>query len=147
MAPRIAAVSDDLSTDFTDAARVAVEAGLDGLAVRHVGGAGVLDLDLDTVSAIRRTADAYGLAIPAVTTPIGRDLPLDADPARPAELLHRALVRAEVLGTPLVRVFAFWMPDRDAVATWASVRRTSGSRGPPTSSRRTSRRPGGPASR
>ena len=35
MGPRLAAISDDLSSDFGDAARLAAELGLSGLAVRQ----------------------------------------------------------------------------------------------------------------
>ena len=119
MAYRIAAISDDLSTDFADAARVAEAAGLAGLAVRNVGGINVRDLGLDQLDAIRSIADAHGLQISAVSSPLGRDSYLDDDAALDRALLERMVDVAHVLGAPLVRVFATWLPGKDALPEWA----------------------------
>ena len=118
MGLRLAAISDDLSSDFGDAARLAAELGLSGLAVRHVGGRNISELDRGAVTAVRRTADQYGLDISAVSSPLGRGLSVDADPAPALGLLDRMIAYADVLGTNLVRFFACWIPGKDAVQDW-----------------------------
>jgi sugar phosphate isomerase/epimerase len=118
MRPRLAAVSDDLSSEFSGAARVAAGLGLEGLAVRHVGGRNIADLDRTTVLGVRRTADQYGLDIVAASSPLGRGLALDADPGAAMVLLDTMLRYADVLQTNLVRFFACWIADKVAVQDW-----------------------------
>jgi sugar phosphate isomerase/epimerase len=114
----MAAISDDLCSEFEGAARVAADAGLDGLGVRHVGGTSVRDLSLDDVRGIRRIADAHGLAVAAVTSPFGRDLHLHSDDGPAVEMLDRMIGCADVLGAPLIRVFAPWIAGKDALPEW-----------------------------
>jgi sugar phosphate isomerase/epimerase len=118
VASRLAAISDDLSTDFADAARLAAEVGLDGLGVRHVGGINVRDLDDSTLAGIRETADAHGIAISAVSSPLGRDLYLGDQDAPALALLDRMIEAADVLECRLIRVFATWLPGKDALPEW-----------------------------
>lgn len=118
MAVRIAAVSDDLSSDFAEAADIAVGAGLAGLAVRHVGGVNVRDLDDDEVRLVRRSADDRGLAVEAVSSPLGRDVSLDDPDDATVALLDRMIRLADLLGTPLVRVFAPWIHGKDPLPEW-----------------------------
>jgi sugar phosphate isomerase/epimerase len=115
---RMAAISDDLSSDFARAARVAADAGLDGLGVRHVNGTSIAALPLDAVRDVRRTADAHGLAISAVSSPFGRGLHLGSDDGPALALLDRMVAYADVLGTPLVRVFAPWIAGKDPLPQW-----------------------------
>jgi sugar phosphate isomerase/epimerase len=118
MSPRLAAISDDLSTDFGDAARLAAELGLSGLAVRHVGGRNISELDRSAVATVRRTADQHGLDISAVSSPLGRGLSLDDEPSQAGALLDQMIAYADVLGTNLVRFFACWIPGKEAVGDW-----------------------------
>jgi sugar phosphate isomerase/epimerase len=118
VASRLAAISDDLSSDFADAARLAADLGLDGLGVRHVGGVNVRDLDDDTLRATRATAEAHHLAISAVSSPLGRDLYLGADTSPALALLDRMIQASDLLGSSLVRVFATWLPGKDALPEW-----------------------------
>ena len=118
MGPRLAAISDDLSSDFGDAARLAAELGLSGLAVRHVGGRNISELDRSAVVAVRRAADEHGLDISAVSSPLGRGLSLDDDPTPALALLDRMIAFADVLGTNLVRFFACWIPGKEPVEDW-----------------------------
>ena len=118
MRPRLAAISDDLSSDFADAARLAAALELDGLGVRHVGGRNIRDLDRSEIAAVRRTADRHGLGISAVSSPLGRNLGLDADDAPALALLEQMIAYADVLGTDLIRFFACWIPGKEAVTDW-----------------------------
>jgi len=119
VAYRIGAISDDLCSEFDGAARVATRCGLDGLGVRHVGGTSIRDVDRDCVRRIKRCADSYGLVISAVSSPFGRDLYLGAEDAPAVAILDRMISYAEVLDTPLVRVFAPWIAGKDPLPEWS----------------------------
>jgi sugar phosphate isomerase/epimerase len=118
VASRLAAISDDLSSDFADAARLAADLGLDGLGVRHVRGVNVRELDDETLAGIRRIADAHSLSISAVSSPLGRDIHLEDDDGPALSLLDRMIEAAEILGCPLVRVFATWIAGKDPLPEW-----------------------------
>jgi sugar phosphate isomerase/epimerase len=118
VAVRLAAVSDDLSTDFLDAARCAAGLGLEGLAVRNIEGRGVLQLDRATLQGVRRIADDHALAIEAVTTQIGRGVAVGEALGTELPLLERAIVCADILGAPVIRIFARWLVGQDAVGEW-----------------------------
>ena len=97
---------------------MAAELGLNGLAVRHVGGRNISELDRSAIAAVRRTADQHGLDISAVSAPLGRGLSLDDDPAPAYALLDQMIAYADVLGTSLVRFFACWISGKEAVQDW-----------------------------
>ncbi|MFH5877307.1 sugar phosphate isomerase/epimerase family protein [Arthrobacter sp. NA-172] len=115
---RIAAISDDLSSDFLDAANLASNLGLDGLAVRHVDGLNVRDLTPDAVASVKRIAGERGLPIAALSSPFGRDLFLNDDDRPAQELLDRMIRYADILDTPLIRAFALWQPGKDSLSEW-----------------------------
>jgi sugar phosphate isomerase/epimerase len=116
--PRLAAISDDLSSDFADAARVAAELGLDGLGVRHVDGVNVRDLDHASLTGIRRTAGDHSLEISAISSPLGRGLFIESDATASLALLDRMIRASELLDCLLIRVFATWLPDQDPLPQW-----------------------------
>ncbi len=116
---KIAAISDDLNSDFSGAARVAADLGLDGLAVRHVNGTNVRNLGMDELRRIRHTADGHGLVISALSSPFGRNLHLDDDDEPARKLLEHFIRQADALGTPLLRIFAFWVRGKDPLPEWS----------------------------
>jgi sugar phosphate isomerase/epimerase len=117
---RLAAYSDDLHTDFAAAARLAAELGLDAVGVRNVWGRSISQLDEAEVRLVKRTADDHGLAVSVVGSPYGRGFYIDADDAqREAEALLARMIRcADILQTPLIRVFALWLPGQEPLAEW-----------------------------
>jgi sugar phosphate isomerase/epimerase len=117
---RLAAYSDDLHTDFAAAARLAVELGLDAIGVRNVWGRNVSQLDDAEVRLVKRTADDTGLAISVVGSPYGRGFYIDSDEAQhQAEALLARMARvADILETPLIRVFALWLPGQEPLSEW-----------------------------
>lgn len=124
--PRIAALSDDLSSDFRDAARLAVDLGIDGLAIRHVDGVRVEELSDKSLARVRDIAADSGLTIATLTSQFGRDFFVDeagrsegaVTDAAALEMLDRVLEAANLLGTPLVRCFAPWLRGRDGLGQW-----------------------------
>jgi sugar phosphate isomerase/epimerase len=117
---KLAAFSDDLVSDFSAAAELAVGLRLDGLAVRHVGGRNVRDLDDAEVRQVKRTADERGLAISAVGSPYGRGFFIDDDASSAAahRLLERMIRQADILDSPNIRVFTLWLRGQDPLERW-----------------------------
>jgi sugar phosphate isomerase/epimerase len=117
---RLAAFSDDLVSDFGRAAALAAELGLDGVAVRHVDGRNIKDLDQDEVRQVRRTADEHGLEISAVGSPYGREFFIDDDGAQAAaeRLLERMIRHADTLRARNIRIFTLWLPGQDPLERW-----------------------------
>src|SRR4051794_29311532 len=99
---------------------MAAEQGLDGLAIRAVGGRNVADLDDAELPAIRRAADDHGLQVASIGSQFGRGLYVgDEDSQRRAmQHLVRAIRAAEVCGTSLVRAFAAWLPGQEPLTEW-----------------------------
>lgn len=118
--PRIAAISDDLHSVFADAAAIAAEYSLDGLAVRNVRGVNVIALDDAEVRSIRSAAHRRDLVISAVTSQLGRDLLLDSDDADLGARFERLADIARSLDCSLIRVFATWIGGMDPVGTWSA---------------------------
>jgi sugar phosphate isomerase/epimerase len=117
---KVGAFSDDLVSDFEAAARLGAEAGLDGLAVRYVGGRNISDLEADEVRLIKRQAEAHGLEIASVGSPYGREFYIDDDDAQRAaeELLQKMISYAGLLGSRLIRVFTLWLPGQAELPEW-----------------------------
>lgn len=124
---KLGAFNDDLHTDIRHAAALAAERGLDGLAVRAVGGRNVADLDTAEVPAISRALAGQGLEVASIGSQFGRGLYVDDDTAQARATAHlqRAIRCAEICGTPLVRAFAGWLPGQEALTEWR--RRPDGS--------------------
>jgi sugar phosphate isomerase/epimerase len=117
---KLGAFNDDLHTQFVQAARMAAELNLDGLAVRAVAGRNIADLPEDEVRNIRRVADDHGLEIASIGSQFGRGFHFDDAEAGPRAEAHlgRALRYADICGTRLVRVFAGWLRGQEPLSEW-----------------------------
>jgi sugar phosphate isomerase/epimerase len=117
---KIGVFTDDLASEFPLACELAVQAGVDALAVRNVGGRNVVEADQDEVRGIASLAKASGLEIASVGSQFGREFYLDSDTdqQRAEAIVQRALGHAEILDTPLVRIFALWLPGQEPLAEW-----------------------------
>jgi sugar phosphate isomerase/epimerase len=107
---RASIISDEISQDLGAAIAVAVRHGFDGLEIRSVDGCPPHLLGDAAVRDIRRRLDDAGLAAsafcpPGLKSPIPRDA---AARAEAAEVVRRAVVQAELLGTAKVRIFSFY---------------------------------------
>lgn len=118
---KTAAFSDDLSSVFAQAAALAGRAGLDGLAVRNVGGRNIAAIGDREVAEVKRVADAHGLEISALGSQLGRNSFLEeANSAqKAAELLRPVIGHAAILGAANVRVFGPWLRGHDPLERWA----------------------------
>lgn|GEM_PF-2052106 len=121
MDSKISAFSDDLSSVFAQAAAVAAEAGVNGLALRNAGGRNVAALDSSEVAEIKRLADSHGLELSALASQVGRNsfLEDEGSAAKAAEQLRPIVDHASFLGTASIRVFGPWLHGKDALQRWA----------------------------
>ncbi|MCY1199395.1 Xylose isomerase-like TIM barrel [compost metagenome] len=121
MSYKTAAFSDDLSSVFAQAAELAAGAGLDGLAVRNVGGRNIATIGDREVAEVKRVADAHGLEISALGSQLGRNSFLEeTNSAKEAsELLRPVIDHAAVLGASNVRIFGPWLHCHDPLERWA----------------------------
>lgn len=105
---RLAILTDEVSQNLDDVLRFAAEERLDGIEVRSLFGRAFKDLtkeDLELISAKSRDA---GLAIAGCASPVFKcDLDSPSEISAHVDLFKRAVEAAHVLGTDMVRVFAF----------------------------------------
>lgn len=121
MTVRIGVFSDDLASDFLAACDLAAGAGVDGVAVRNVGGKNVLEADLREFGTIATQARDHGLAIASVGSQYGRRFYLGDDVAQhhAEQTLEKAIVAADRFGTDLIRVFALWLRGKEPLEEWS----------------------------
>jgi sugar phosphate isomerase/epimerase len=105
---RLAIITDEVSQELDAVLRFAREERLDGIEVRSLFGRAFKDLTPADLKLIAVKARDAGLAIAGCASPVFKcDLDSAADIAAHVDLFKRAVEAAHVLGTDLVRVFAF----------------------------------------
>ena len=78
---------------------------------RSAWGKNVLDLDQEELDRAARLLKEGGIRISAIGSPLGK-APIDGDFAEEQDRLRRALHAAEVLETPMIRIFSFYVEGR-----------------------------------
>jgi sugar phosphate isomerase/epimerase len=106
--------SDEVAADFDEAVRLSVEAGATGLEIRgKLFGKGVTGITDEDVGRMQAILERHGARVAAIGSPFGK-----CDMNDPAELeqhqrhFERMVQLAHVFGTPIIRGFALWKPDR-----------------------------------
>ena len=105
---RLAIITDEVSQELDDVLRFAAEFELDGIEVRSLFGKAFKDLSLDALQLIAKKSRDAGLAIAGLATPVFKcDLDASEEMVAHVEIFKRSVEAAHVLGTDIVRVFAF----------------------------------------
>jgi sugar phosphate isomerase/epimerase len=107
---RISAFGDEIALDLESQLEVLGSHDIHGLELRSAWGVNVVDLDAEQLEQAAQLLDAAGVAVSAVGSPVGKaevDGDFDVELAR----LRAALNAAKRLGTTLIRVFSFFIPD------------------------------------
>src|SRR6478735_9076517 len=105
---RLAILTDEVSQELDDVIRFARELKLDGIEVRSLFGRAFKDLTTDDLKRIATAAKDAGLAIAGAASPVFKcNLDSPSEIADHVELFKRSVEAAHILGTDLVRVFAF----------------------------------------
>jgi sugar phosphate isomerase/epimerase len=114
---RLAAFGDEITAGFDDQLDVLKRHGITRIDLRRADGTPVLDLSDAGILRLRAALADRGITVATIASPIGKE-PADADPAGLDRRLARAAMVAAVLGTGLVRVFAFFSPAGPAGGEW-----------------------------
>lgn len=105
---KLAILTDEVSQDLDAVIRFAREEKLDGIEVRSLFGKAFRDLSADDLRTIAARAKDAGLAIAGAASPVFKcNLDAPNEIAEHVELFKRSVEAARILGTDLVRVFAF----------------------------------------
>ena len=101
--------ADEISPDLDEQLAVLAAESISHLELRSVWSTNVADLDDAQLVRIRRRLDESGVQVSAIGSPIGK-IGIDAPLAPELERLRRVADVAHELGTRLVRVFSFFVP-------------------------------------
>jgi sugar phosphate isomerase/epimerase len=109
----LSAFGDEIDQDLETQLDVLASEGVYGLELRGAWGRNVLDLDADQLAEASSLLQKYGFTVSAVASPIGKS-DLDRPPAFELDRLERAIAAADILGTPLIRIFSFFVAPGEA---------------------------------
>ncbi|MBV9795884.1 MAG: sugar phosphate isomerase/epimerase [Actinobacteria bacterium] len=101
--------ADEIAADLDAQLEVLAGLSIRHLELRSAWSVTVADLDDQQVARIRRALDGAGVTVSAIGSPIGK-IPVEAPLAPELDRLRRIADIAAALGTPLVRVFSFFLP-------------------------------------
>src|SRR5688572_4442443 len=105
---RLAILTDEVSQELDDVLRFAREEKLEGIEVRSLFGRAFKDLTTDDLKLIAQQSRDAGLSIAGAASPVFKcDIDSPTDIAAHVDLFKRAVEAAHILGTDIVRVFAF----------------------------------------
>lgn len=105
---KIAILTDEVSQELDAVIRFAKDLQLDGIEVRSLFGRAFKDLSKSDLTDIAKAAKDAGLAIAGAASPVFKcDLDSDTEIADHVDLFKRSVEAAQLLGTDIVRVFAF----------------------------------------
>jgi sugar phosphate isomerase/epimerase len=106
---KLAAITDEISQDPAIAAALIQEFGGEGMEIRSVWEKGPHELDSDEMTRLKQIADAYGLRICGIASPVFKcRLGWKEEEAEHLDILRRCIALAHALDTDLIRVFTFW---------------------------------------
>jgi sugar phosphate isomerase/epimerase len=100
--------ADEISPDLNEQCDLLADLGMHNLEFRSVDGTNVADLTDQQLCAVKQTLDKRGVAVTCIGAPIGKsDITADLDEAH----CLRSLRAAQILESPFVRVFSFYVRD------------------------------------
>jgi branched-subunit amino acid aminotransferase/4-amino-4-deoxychorismate lyase/sugar phosphate isomerase/epimerase len=106
----VSAFADEIASDLGVQLAVLKRHGIGHVDLRAVGDRNVIELDDARAIALRDELRAHALSVATIASPIGKEA-ADAEPAVLRRRMIRAAAVAHLLGTDLVRVFGFYVPD------------------------------------
>ena len=107
----LSAFGDEIDADLATQLDALAADDIHHLELRSAWGANVLDLDAAQLKQARQLLDERGFKVSAVGSPIGKSL-IDQPREYEMERMERAVRAANALGTPLIRVFSFYKPEK-----------------------------------
>ena len=102
--------ADEISPELDEQLDTLAEQSMSYMELRSVWNTNVLDLTDDELHRVKSSTAQRGISISSIGSPIGK-VPV-TDPFGPhLERLRRALYAAEVMATPYVRIFSYFIPE------------------------------------
>jgi sugar phosphate isomerase/epimerase len=106
---KLAAITDEISQDPAVAAALVREFGGEGLEIRSVWEKNPHELDAHEITRLKQIADAHGLQICGIASPVFKcHLEVAQEAKAHLDILRRCIALAHALDTDLIRVFTFW---------------------------------------
>jgi sugar phosphate isomerase/epimerase len=109
--------ADEISADPDEQLATLAAESISHLELRSAWSTNVADLDGDQVASFRRALDGAGVTVSAIGSPIGK-IEVSAPLGPELERLRRVAAIAGELGTPLVRIFSFFVPAAEPAARY-----------------------------
>ena len=106
----LSAFADEVAPDLDEQIRALRDERIGHVELRSAWGVSVVDLSSEQLERAGRKLREAGIGVSAIGSPVGK-APVDGDLDVEIGRLRACLEAAERLGTPLVRVFSFYIPD------------------------------------
>src|SRR5580693_3268404 len=109
--------ADEISADPDEQLATLAAESISHLELRSAWSTNVADLDRGQLASFRHALNGAGVEVSAIGSPIGK-IEVSAPLGPELERLRRVAAIAGELGTPLVRVFSFFVPQADPPARY-----------------------------
>src|SRR5258708_39069178 len=106
----LSAFADEIAPDLDEQLRALRDERIGHVGLRSAGGVNVVDLGPERLDEAARMLREAGIGVSAIGSPVGK-APVDGDLDGELGRLRAALDAADRLGTSLVRVFSFYIPE------------------------------------
>ncbi len=113
----LSAFTDEYSKDFSKQIEGMLKNGVKYTEIRGVNGKNISTLTVDEAKEVKKQLDANGLGVWSIGSPLGK-IKLTDDINAHIELTKHVCELANVLGTPRIRVFSFFVPDTTNIAPY-----------------------------
>jgi sugar phosphate isomerase/epimerase len=107
---RLSAFGDEVAADLDEQLAALAAEGIGLVELRSAWSVNVVDMDAAQLDRAARELAEAGAGVSAIGSPVGK-APIDGDPEAELARMRAALDAAGRLGTTLVRVFSFYVPD------------------------------------
>ncbi len=114
---QLSAFTDEYSPNFDKQIEGMLQNGIKYTEIRGVDGKNISDLTVDEAKEVKNKLDANGLAVWSVGSPLGKIKLTDDIDAHIEKTKHVCEI-ANILGTPRIRVFSFYVPDTTNIAPY-----------------------------
>ncbi len=106
---RLGIVTDEISQDFEEAVKFALENDLRNLEIRHVWGKNVGNLEREEANKIKLIADNYGARVAVVASPFLKcNLNNPKEYRTHLKILDNCIRQAHTYEANIIRIFTFW---------------------------------------
>ncbi len=116
----LSAFGDEIAADLAEQLDVMQREGIPALEFRGAWGKNILDLSDDEIRKAKGLLDARGMHVSAIGSPIGK-VKITDDFGAHLERYRRALAVADMLDTPRIRVFSFFIPAGEDAAQYRTA--------------------------